>query len=111
MSKIKNKLLEEKHHLQKMWDDLESQDPKNIPGRADDNTEDDDAQDIEEQTRIQALKDNISDRLSRIGITLQKIDAGTYGVCDRCGKQIDPARLEAEIATMYCIECAQKLEK
>ncbi len=37
---------------------------------------------------------------------LQKIEDGTYGICDRCGKLISEARLEARPWAVLCIECA-----
>jgi RNA polymerase-binding protein DksA len=38
---------------------------------------------------------------------LQRIDAGTFGICERCGKDIAPARLEAIPAARLCIDCAK----
>lgn len=37
---------------------------------------------------------------------LERVEAGTYGVCGRCGKPISVARLEAMPATTTCITCA-----
>jgi DnaK suppressor protein len=37
---------------------------------------------------------------------LQKIEDGTYGICDRCGKLIPEARLEARPWSVLCVECA-----
>ena len=37
---------------------------------------------------------------------LQKIEDGTYGICDRCGKLVSEARLEARPWAVLCIECA-----
>lgn len=37
---------------------------------------------------------------------LQKIEDGTYGICDRCGKLISEARLEARPWSVLCIDCA-----
>jgi DnaK suppressor protein len=41
---------------------------------------------------------------------LARIDAGTYGKCEVCGKEISAARLDAMPATRYCIEHARKME-
>lgn len=38
-----------------------------------------------------------------------KLTAGTYGQCDRCGKQIAEGRLEALPWAVLCINCAAKL--
>jgi DnaK suppressor protein len=38
---------------------------------------------------------------------LQKLDEGTYGICDACGKPIAPARLRVAPESTLCIECAR----
>ena len=38
---------------------------------------------------------------------LAKVEEGTYGVCDRCGKPIAPARLEVAPESVLCIDCAR----
>lgn len=42
-----------------------------------------------------------------IDSALAKIEAGSYGVCERCGEEIPVARLEALPASSLCIECAR----
>ena len=59
------------------------------------------------------------DRLNRVGTAkeleamlrdveraLVKIDEGTYGICDRCGRLIPEARLEARPWSVRCVDCA-----
>ncbi len=41
---------------------------------------------------------------------LARIDAGTFGKCERCGKAITKARLEALPYARHCITCAQAVE-
>ena len=36
---------------------------------------------------------------------LVRIEKGTYGICDNCGKPIDPARLEALPQATLCMDC------
>jgi DnaK suppressor protein len=38
---------------------------------------------------------------------LAKLEEGTYGVCDRCGGPIAPARLKAAPESVSCIDCAR----
>jgi DnaK suppressor protein len=38
---------------------------------------------------------------------LQKLDEGTYGICDACGRPIAPARLRVAPESTLCIECAR----
>jgi DnaK suppressor protein len=42
---------------------------------------------------------------------LARIDAGTYGVCESCGGQVEPGRLEALPYAPYCIKCEKARER
>lgn len=44
--------------------------------------------------------------LQRTERALAKLDDGTYGLCDTCGKPIAPKRLEAMPDVVLCIDCA-----
>lgn len=48
----------------------------------------------------------LQDALDHVEAAIAKLSAGTYGICERCGKPISPPRLEAQPATKYCIDCA-----
>jgi len=39
---------------------------------------------------------------------LVKLDDGSYGVCEECGRPINGARLEAMPAARHCIDCASQ---
>src|SRR3954463_6802485 len=45
-------------------------------------------------------------RLERTERALAKLDEGTYGLCDACGKPIASKRLQAMPNVVLCIECA-----
>ena len=45
--------------------------------------------------------------IEAIDSALASIEAGTYGVCENCGGEIPPARLEALPATSMCVDCAR----
>jgi len=44
--------------------------------------------------------------LEDVDRALQKVEDGTYGICDRCGRLIPDARLEARPWSVLCVECA-----
>jgi DnaK suppressor protein len=44
--------------------------------------------------------------LEDVDRALEKIKEGTYGICDRCGRLIPEARLEARPWSGRCVECA-----
>ncbi len=43
--------------------------------------------------------------LKKIDEALERIENGTFGICDDCGNEIDLKRLEARPVTTMCIEC------
>ncbi len=52
-----------------------------------------------------------SDTLNAIAAALTRIDDGTYGFCVDCGREIEPARLEAVPWTPFCLEDKEKHER
>jgi DnaK suppressor protein len=44
--------------------------------------------------------------LADVERALVKLEEGTYGICDRCGRLIPEARLEARPWSVLCVECA-----
>jgi RNA polymerase-binding transcription factor DksA len=71
----------------------------------------DDGSSVMEQERIGTVSDDLRDVLRQIEGALERMDEGTFGVCQRCGKQIDSERLEAFPYVEYCIECQSFLER
>ena len=59
-----------------------------------------------EQGENKALVNQLEDTLNDVERALAKLDEGTYGRCESCGKEIAEVRLEAMPATRYCIDCA-----
>ena len=59
-----------------------------------------------ERGEIDALVGSLRETLNDIDNALAKIDTGTYGQCEECGKPIGDARLEAMPAAPLCIACA-----
>ena len=57
------------------------------------------------------LEDNAEQVLSSIDAALQRIEEGTYGTCETCGKPISEERLEAIPYTTQCIDCRRKGER
>ena len=54
-----------------------------------------------------SLRDQFQQRLKQIQGALQRIEEGSYGLCERCGRQIEQARLEALPFASMCIDCAR----
>ena len=48
--------------------------------------------------------------LEEVQDALQRIEAGTYGICEICGEPIQPARLDAIPWARYCLKDASQRE-
>jgi RNA polymerase-binding protein DksA len=57
------------------------------------------------------LEENVEHVLQSIDAALAKIDAGTFGTCERCGQQIAIDRLEALPYVTLCIDCKRLEER
>jgi len=58
-----------------------------------------------------ALEKRLGESLNEIEHALQKYEAGTYGLCDACGRAIEQARLEAIPQASLCLRCKASREK
>jgi len=58
-----------------------------------------------------ALTQNARHLLEQGDRALARIDAGTYGVCESCGRAIGKARLLAFLRATLCVECKQREER
>jgi DnaK suppressor protein len=58
-----------------------------------------------------ALTQNARHLLEQGERALARIDAGTYGVCESCGRAIGKARLLAFPRATLCVECKQREER
>jgi RNA polymerase-binding protein DksA len=69
------------------------------------------AQDYFLQDRRTALNDRLEGTLEQVEAALERIQAGVYGKCQHCGKDISPGRLHVLPYADLCVECKQKQEK
>lgn len=67
----------------------------------------DDATMVFDQTADASALRAVEIRLQQIKDALIKYDAGSYGKCENCGREIDIARLEAIPYTALCLICAE----
>src|ERR1700758_5087334 len=60
-----------------------------------------------ERQHVVALLNQARQHLAAIEAAARKLDAGTYGRCDRCGGPIGAERLAARPAALTCVRCAR----
>jgi RNA polymerase-binding protein DksA len=64
-----------------------------------------------EREQEQSIAANRLDLLTQIQRAVERIDAGTYGFCESCGKPIPKARLRAFPSATLDVACKQREER
>jgi DnaK suppressor protein len=59
-----------------------------------------------ERSQVEALVRQARAHLVEVDAALDRVGAGTYGTCERCGRPIAAARLEARPVARTCVTCA-----
>jgi DnaK suppressor protein len=60
-----------------------------------------------ERQQVVALLDQARRRLADVDAALARAEAGDYGRCAECGREIAPERLAARPQARTCIDCAR----
>lgn len=60
---------------------------------------------VERLNRVGTARELVA-MLEDVDRSLAKVDDGTYGICDRCGRPIPEERLEARPWSVQCVGCA-----
>jgi DnaK suppressor protein len=56
------------------------------------------------------IRDRERKLIMKIKDALERIDDGTFGICEQCGEDISEKRLKARPVTTLCIDCKKKQE-
>jgi len=59
-----------------------------------------------ERAQLTALLAAARERAAELDDALRRLDAGTYGACERCGRPIAADRLAARPFARHCMACA-----
>lgn len=57
------------------------------------------------------IRDRERKLIKKIRAALQRLDDGTFGICEECGEDIGVPRLKARPVTKLCINCKSKQEE
>ncbi len=108
---IRDALLEERAQLLAQVADLDAEaDVKNWRDAGfDDDPADSGSASFERET-AQSLSNHARGLLEQIDDAVRRIDNGTYGKCERCGKMIEAARLDALPYATLCMDCKRRDE-
>ena len=72
---------------------------------------DDAAPDLVERDKMQALIFSLERKIESIDHAIRQAQEIGYGICEKCGQQIEPERLEIFPETTLCINCKRESER
>ncbi|MEK7510394.1 MAG: TraR/DksA C4-type zinc finger protein [Patescibacteria group bacterium] len=65
------------------------------------------ADEVEEYSTCLPIEFNLETQLKDVQEALQKIEKGTYGICEKCGETIGPERLKVSPEARLCQKCKE----
>ena len=66
---------------------------------------------ISNRDLLLSLSQNERERLLEVDEALDRIEDGTFGICEECGEAISLKRLEVMPNARYCVKCQEELER
>jgi DnaK suppressor protein len=109
----RQRLIDLRDELTRLRDGLD-EDEVELEAGGDDFSETDSgdmSQSIFDREMDASVGEGIERRLGEVGRALQKIEEGTYGVCDDTGEEIPKGRLEAVPEAVRTVEAQQRFER
>jgi len=114
IEELKEKLESQKKSLQKELESFANEDKTlkhnwdaRYPNR-EDGDKDEEADEVQEYDNALSLEHSLELKLRDVNVALEKIENGTYGVCEKCGKKIGEDRLLVCPEAKTCLKCHQK---
>lgn len=112
LDELRERLLAERAELQEQLTTIEEQSfstsQSDLSGEVSFDEENADAGTFTfERERDLSIENNVRDLMGKIDRALARMDEGTYGLCSRCGKPIEKARLKALPYVDLCLKDAQ----
>lgn len=104
LQEIKEKLLKEREELNLL---LEASHKERIESLKEyTSTPDEMADKYETKQEMHIEEESLKARLIKINKALEKIEKGTYGICEKCQNKIEDIRLKIDLATEFCRKCS-----
>jgi RNA polymerase-binding transcription factor DksA len=111
IGKFKEELEKNKANLEKDLEAFATKD-KNVEGNweakrinAEDTDMEEKADEVEEYDNLLSLEHSLELKLKDVNGALEKISAGTYGICEKCGNEIEEKRLQVCPEAKLCMKC------
>lgn len=111
IEELKAKLEKERESLEKELKSFATEDKDlkhnwdaKYPNRENGNMEEE-ADEAQEYDNLVSLEHNLELKLKDVSLALEKIKNARYGICGKCGKQIEEDRLQAVPEAKFCMKC------
>ncbi len=111
IEKLKQDLENNKTSLEKELETFATKD-KNLEGNwdakraaAEDTDMEEKADEMEEYDNALSLEHSLESKLKDVNLALEKIAAQNYGLCEKCGKEIEEDRLSVCPEAKLCMKC------
>lgn len=112
---LKRRLLEERERLQREIADLDAELSESLEDSSEESPYDQHMAEIAGVTLDReidlTLEENALATIAQIDRGLEKLENGTYGRCDNCGKEIGEERLSVAPSANLCIDCKRLQER
>lgn len=103
LKNLKDLLIKQQKQVEKSLKEVEEDDPANVPILAETSEPGTDSYIADVHTKTLVLEDQLKKTDNSIKKALLKIKEGTYGKCEKCGRQIEISRLMIMPMTQYCL--------
>ena len=113
-AELRQRLYDEREHLQSEIFQRTQGDEVVLPVepiRDSEGMTSDDADAVADADRTHALARNSGILLREVNAAIQRLDAGTYGICELCGEAIPAERLKLFPAATTCVTCKLRSER
>lgn len=64
-----------------------------------------------EREKADSIRNSVEAQLADVDHAMARLESGTYGICEMCGKTIPDERLKARPAARFCIDDQAKVER
>ena len=106
LSSIRASLVAERDRVQHQLEELGAPTGSSVDFAVDEGFADS-GQATAERAETLSLVEELRSMYAEVIGALESLDAGTYGTCENCGKQIPLERLEAVPTATLCVDCKQ----
>lgn len=63
---------------------------------------------LQQQAMALQMRARLQQRQRKLEAALARIAQGSFGLCCECQEPIAPARLDADLASVFCADCAEQ---